>query len=148
MGVMVSQSTSLSIVYLSVYSGGDQRQHQKFRVTGLCARNSPMTGKFSASNAENVLIWWRHHVEATTSSKKSTIEFNTDMAQYWGVTRANSVTANNHINRQQVVLSKCYYFQSLTQIIVKLGFRTTSRKRMVKKRVFYLQDWKNQNINC
>ena len=32
--------------------------------TGLCAGNSPVTGEFpaqSASNAENVSIWWRHH---------------------------------------------------------------------------------------
>ena len=37
----------------------------KLRVTGLCAGNSPGTGEFSAqmaSNAENVSIWWRHHV--------------------------------------------------------------------------------------
>ena len=37
----------------------------KLRVTGLCARNSPVTGEFPAqraSNAENVSIWWRHHV--------------------------------------------------------------------------------------
>ena len=36
----------------------------KFRVTGLCARNSPRTGEIPAqmaSNAENVSIWWRHH---------------------------------------------------------------------------------------
>ena len=36
----------------------------KFRVTGLCAGNSPGTGEFPtqmASNAENVSIWWRHH---------------------------------------------------------------------------------------
>ena len=34
-------------------------------VTGLCAGNSPGTGEFpaqTASNAENVSIWWRHHV--------------------------------------------------------------------------------------
>ena len=39
----------------------------KLRVTGLCAGNSPVTGEFPAqmaSNAENVSIWWRHHVEA------------------------------------------------------------------------------------
>ena len=38
----------------------------KFRVTGLCAWNSPGTGEFPAqmtSNAENVSIWWRHHVK-------------------------------------------------------------------------------------
>ena len=37
----------------------------KLRVTGLCAGNSSGTGEFSAqmaSNAENVSIWWRHHV--------------------------------------------------------------------------------------
>ena len=37
----------------------------KLRVTSLSAGNSPETGKFPAqiaSNAENVSIWWRHHV--------------------------------------------------------------------------------------
>ena len=37
----------------------------KLRVTGLCEGNSPMAGEFptrKASNAENVSIWWRHHV--------------------------------------------------------------------------------------
>ena len=35
------------------------KKTSKFCVTGLCAGNSPVTG---ASNAENVSIWWRHHV--------------------------------------------------------------------------------------
>ena len=37
----------------------------KLRLTGLRERNSPVTGEFPAqraSNAENVSIWWRHHV--------------------------------------------------------------------------------------
>ena len=37
----------------------------KLRVTGLCEGNSPVTGEFPAqraSNAENVTIWWRHHI--------------------------------------------------------------------------------------
>ena len=36
----------------------------KLRVTGLCERNSPVTGEFPsqmASNSENVSIRWRHH---------------------------------------------------------------------------------------
>ena len=36
----------------------------KFRDTGLCAGNSPVTSEFSSqrfSDAENVSIWWRHH---------------------------------------------------------------------------------------
>ena len=41
------------------------KKTSELRVTGLCARNSPGTGEFPAqmaSNAENVSIWWRHHV--------------------------------------------------------------------------------------
>ena len=41
------------------------KKTSKLRVTGLCAVNSPGTGEFPAqmaSYAENVSIWWRHHV--------------------------------------------------------------------------------------
>ena len=65
MGAMASQITSLTIVYSTVYSGADKKNPSKLRVTGLCAGNSPGTGEFPAqmaSNAENVSIWWRHHV--------------------------------------------------------------------------------------
>ena len=66
MSAMASQITSLTIVYSTVYSGTDQRERtSKLRVTGLCAGNSPGTGEFPAqmaSDAENVSIWWRHHV--------------------------------------------------------------------------------------
>ena len=66
MSAMASPITSITIVYCItiVYSGTDQRKHQKLRVTGLCEGNSPMTGEFPAqraSNADNVSIWWRHH---------------------------------------------------------------------------------------
>ena len=42
------------------------KKTSKLRVTGLCVGNSPGTGEFPAqraSNAENVSIWWRHHVK-------------------------------------------------------------------------------------
>ena len=41
------------------------KKTSKLRVTGHCAGNSPGTGEFPAqmaSYAENVSIWWRHHV--------------------------------------------------------------------------------------
>ena len=41
------------------------KKTSKVGVTGLCAGNSPGTGEFlaqMASYAENVSIWWRHHV--------------------------------------------------------------------------------------
>ena len=58
MDAIASQITSLTIVYLTVYSDADQ-QTSKLRVTGLCAGNSPGTGEFHAqmaSKAENVSI--------------------------------------------------------------------------------------------
>ena len=63
MGVIASQIISLTVVYSTVYSGADQRQHQSSAALAL-GGNSPVTGEFPAqmaSNAENVSIWWRHH---------------------------------------------------------------------------------------
>ena len=64
MGAIVSQITSLTIVYSTVHSGADKKKTSKLRFTGLCAGNSPVAGEFPAqmaSYAENVSIWWRHH---------------------------------------------------------------------------------------
>ena len=44
---------------------GRSKKLSKLCVTGLRARKWPVTGEFpaqSTSNAENVSIWWRHHV--------------------------------------------------------------------------------------
>ena len=60
MTTMVSQITSLTVVYSFVYSDADKKKTSKLRVTGLCAGKSPVTGEFPAqraSNAENVSIW-------------------------------------------------------------------------------------------
>ena len=49
------------------------KKTSKLRATGLCAVNSPGTGEFPAqmaSNAENVSIWWRHHVSYRRKSTK------------------------------------------------------------------------------
>ena len=64
MSPMAYEITSVFIVCLAV--GSDKVQGNiKLRVIGLQCGNSPVTGKFpaqGASNAENVSIWWRHHV--------------------------------------------------------------------------------------
>ena len=81
MGMLASQITSLTIVYSIDYSGGDQRKiTPKLRVTGLCVGNSP--GSILAqmvSNAENVSIWWRHHVQRMAML----LEWNL-IKTYWG----------------------------------------------------------------
>ena len=65
MSTMASQITSVSIFYLTVCSGQDQRRHQSSLSLAFCAGNSPVTGEFpaqKASDAENVSISWRHHI--------------------------------------------------------------------------------------
>ena len=57
MGTMASQITSFTIVYLTIYSGADQRKHQSSASLAF-VREIPAQ---MASNAENVSIWWRHH---------------------------------------------------------------------------------------
>ena len=52
------------------------RKASKLRVTGLCEGNSPGTGEFPAQraiDAENVSIWWRHHVFGEINSARGLI---------------------------------------------------------------------------
>ena len=65
MSAMASQFISLTIVLLKRLFRRRSKKTSKLRVTGLCEGNSPGTGEFPsqrASNAENVSIWWRHHI--------------------------------------------------------------------------------------
>ena len=66
MGAMASQITSLTIVYLTFYSGADQRKQQSSLslafVRGIHRWPVNSLHKWP-SNAENVSIWWCHHDE-------------------------------------------------------------------------------------
>ena len=67
--------------------GRRSKKTSKLRVTGLCAGNSPGTGECGeftgdrwiptqrASNAENVSIWWRHHVSIILLSRYAMVNF-------------------------------------------------------------------------
>ena len=62
MGMMASQTPSLTIVYSTVYLG--TKKTSKLHITGLCEGNSSVIGELPAqrsSNGENVSICWRHH---------------------------------------------------------------------------------------
>ena len=51
MRAITSQTTSLTIVYSTVYSGANKRKH----------RSSASLAAHRSSNAENDSIWWRHY---------------------------------------------------------------------------------------
>ena len=64
MSAMASQIISLAIVNSAVYSGADQRKHQRSASLAFCKGIPPVTAEFPAqraSDAENVSIRWRHH---------------------------------------------------------------------------------------
>ena len=65
MTTVASQITSITVVYSIVYSGADQRKYQSSASLALGGELTG-TGDFptqKVSNAENVSIWWRHHVD-------------------------------------------------------------------------------------
>ena len=84
MGAIASQITSLTIVYSIVYSDADQRKHQSS--ASLAFVRAQM-----ASYAENVSIWWRHHVSGCSTGAVVIIllshcQYNlTDMAKIDGI---------------------------------------------------------------
>ena len=74
MGAMASQITGVTIVY----SRRRSKKTSKLRVTGLCEGNSPVTCEFPtqmASNAENVSIFWRHHVPLVLGQSLNTDKY-------------------------------------------------------------------------
>ena len=72
MTTMASQITSLTVVYLNVYSDTEIKENTK------APRHWPLCGEFTgtgefpaqrASYAENVSIWWRHHAWCGTGDQ-------------------------------------------------------------------------------
>ena len=61
----IASKTQVSRLFTQPFIQTQIKERSKLCVTGLCVGNSPGTGEFPAqmaSNAENVSIWWRHHV--------------------------------------------------------------------------------------
>ena len=68
MGAVASQFTSLTIVYSTVYSGTDQRNHQSSASLAIVRGihwwpvNSPHKRASNYITRKMLSIWWRHHV--------------------------------------------------------------------------------------
>ena len=76
-GGCVSNHRRLVCLFNSLFRRRSKRT-SNLRVTGLCAGNSPVSGEFPAqraSNAENVFIWWRHHVYSAHLDPASSLHF-------------------------------------------------------------------------
>ena len=77
------------------------KETSKLRVTGLCAGNSPVTGEFPAqiaSNAENVSIWWRHHVTSNDKAQQTIHRVRNclDLLNIYGIQKASYQLSHKH----------------------------------------------------
>ena len=84
MTAMASKITGVSIVFWIVFSRCRWKKISKLRVTGLCEGNPPVIGGFAsqrASKAENVSIWWRHHIYMSITQWAPWIKSNHSLAQ-------------------------------------------------------------------
>ena len=112
------QITSLVIVYLTGFFFRHwSKKTSKLRVTDLCEGKSPVTGEFPAqraNNAENVSIWWRHHVQIHWThvphhSRFNTLDPSTFSKQVWLVLTNVLKRLEKGIN----TFSKCNEFEVL-----------------------------------
>ena len=75
MSSLASQITSLAIVYSTVIHAQIKENIKALRHWPLCGEFTG-TGEFPAqraSNAENVSIWWRHHVNSSLAKLETNL---------------------------------------------------------------------------
>ena len=95
MATIASQINSLNRLFRR-----RSKKISKLRVTGLCVGNSPEISEIPAqmaSNAENVSIWWRHHVHAEKSEGFKMICVDVQVVNFiWHINRRAKYPINTH----------------------------------------------------
>ena len=123
MGAIASQITSLTIVYSTVYPDADQRKHQSSASLAFYVGNSPGTGEFPAqmaSNAENVSIWWRHHV---LMKHHPCVQIQNMIKKTWFIIKL------THFGKITVIMSDAFYFNfPLSSCLLQYTYNATSER--------------------
>ena len=105
MTTIASQITSLTAVYSTVYSDADQRKHQSSAslafVWGI--HRDRWIPRTKTSYAENVSIWWRHHVREIHRHRRISL---TKVMLRFGVSFV--VNANKLLNKRFI----CWWFET------------------------------------
>ena len=138
MSAMAYQITGVSIFLLNRLFGRRLKKTPKLRLTGLCASNSPVAGEFPAqraSNAENVSIRWRHHVQnnkknramRTTAVVYCILEaiINVPVSYTTRWTFRNKWIVQRHLCFQKDKISTMW---SKSEIIQKIHYETMARR--------------------
>ena len=122
------------------------KKTSKLRATGLCAGNSPGTGEFpaqSASNAENVSIWWRQHdisrairVWGTPIWELFSCKFENSASFITGWNLFSLLTNRTKINWEQCL--HCHLFCCLSSLCNIWGYSSTANPTN-----FVIDTWQN-----
>ena len=108
------------------------KKTSKLRVTGLCEWNSPLIGEFPgqrANNAENVSIWWRHHV--TFLNKILLCQFNRWNLEANGSDTTSKLNARQQSNRSRTITTGRRFVEYWVKNI-SMKYRNTKSLIMTK----------------
>ena len=97
------------------------KKTSKLRVTGLCAWNWPGTGEFpaqKASNAENVSIWWRHHVLRVRSLGPISLTVFPSQVKCDGISLCSDSNSNTPITAQFCTWHDSYAIVACAKLVV------------------------------
>ena len=102
----------------------------KLRVAGLCERNSPVTCEFPAqraSNAENVSIWWRHHVVTGPQWWQFEIGPSNDLVHWGNVNSLRPIRNRRHFADE---IFKCIFLNENVWIALKISLEFVPKVRI------------------
>ena len=155
MGPIASQITSLTIVYSTVYSDADQWKYQSSAslafVRGIHRGpvNSPHK---TASNAEDVSIWWRHHDICVSKLghhwfKQRAVAYSVPiycLNQYWlVVNRTLQKTFQWKINRHTANLVQVNKSESIVCIIAAIALQPKFVKWHIRMCYSFITEFQN-----
>ena len=142
MSAMGSQTTGVSIPCLTVCSGAVQRKTSKLRVTGLCLGNPPLTCGFpsrTASNVENVSIWWHYHVVTRCCGQFANCSYLLKLRKFDFCYRI--LPVNNDLMSPGVHPEASKYINSIDQIVVISDWNIHRRTKMYIERWVRICPW-------
>ena len=105
MGAMLSQITSLKIVYSSINWGADQSKTSKLRVTDICAGNSPgmgaMVSQITSIKIVYSSIYWgadqgKHQTSASLAFVRGIHRIPVNSPHQWPVKRKIRISFTKH----------------------------------------------------
>ena len=126
------------------------KKTSKLRVTGLYVGNLPVTSEFAAQksgNAENVSIWWRHHLfrrHRTLDRATPSLELHIDIS---GQCLKHTLNIPHEVWKSGYIIRERWSALQITLLNNHTRKVTGGIKILIKDRVGTKKDWKQNTDN-